>query len=109
MPRHLVLVGLSGSGKSTVGPLVAASLDTHFTDIDRVIERATGLPIADLFQEEGEAAFRARERQAVLDGLLLPPHVIAPGGGWAAEPGALDETAGSVTTVYLRVSPGPTS
>jgi shikimate kinase len=105
MPRHLVLVGLSGSGKSTVGPLVAASLDTHFTDIDRVIERATGLPIADLFQEEGEAAFRARERQAVLDGLLLPPHVIAPGGGWAAEPGALDETAGSVTTVYLRVSP----
>lgn len=105
MPRHLVLVGLSGSGKSTVGPLVAASLDTHFTDVDRVIERATGLPVVDLFGEEGEAAFRVRERQAVLDGLLLPPHVIAPGGGWAAQPGALDDTADRVTTVYLRVTP----
>lgn len=105
MPRHLVLVGLSGSGKSTVGPLVAASLDTHFTDVDRVIERATGLPIADLFDEEGEAAFRARERQAVLDALLLPPHVIAPGGGWAAQPGAYDSVADQVVTVYLQVSP----
>jgi shikimate kinase len=105
MPRHLVLVGLSGSGKSTIGPLVAASLDTHFTDVDRVIERATGLPIVDLFAEEGEPAFRARERQAVLDGLLLPPHVLAPGGGWAAQPGTLDDTADRVMTVYLRVTP----
>jgi shikimate kinase len=103
--RHIVLVGLPGSGKSTVGPLVAAQLDTHFSDVDRVIERATGLTVADLFAEEGEPAFRERERRAVLDALVLPPHVLAPGGGWAAQPGNLEETADRVLTVYLRVIP----
>jgi shikimate kinase len=103
--RHVVLVGLPGSGKSTVGPLVAAQLDTHFTDIDQVIQRATGLTIADLFAEEGEPAFRERERRAVLDALLLPPHVVAPGGGWAAQPGNLEETSDRVLTVYLWVIP----
>ncbi|MEZ4586214.1 MAG: shikimate kinase [Gemmatimonadales bacterium] len=103
--RHLVLVGLPGSGKSTVGPLVAAQLDTHFTDLDPVIVRATGLTVADLFETEGEAAFRARERQALLDALLLPPHVVAPGGGWAAEPGNLDAVRDRITAIYLRVLP----
>ncbi|MGE0552578.1 MAG: shikimate kinase [Gemmatimonadales bacterium] len=103
--RHLVLVGLPGSGKSTVGPLVAAQLDTHFTDLDPVIVRATGLTVADLFETEGEAAFRTLERQALLDALLLPPHVVAPGGGWAAEPGNLDEVRERITAIYLRVLP----
>lgn len=103
--RHLVLIGLPGSGKSTVGRMAAQLLDTHLTDIDGVIERATGLPVADLFAEEGEHAFRARERQAVRDALLLPPHVVAPGGGWAAQPGNLEEAASRVFTVYLDVRP----
>ena len=88
--RHLVLIGLPGAGKSTVGRLLAERLETHWTDIDPVIERATGLSIAELFAEEGEAAFRAREHQAVIEALLLPPHVVTPGGGWAAEPGNLE-------------------
>lgn len=105
MRMHLVLVGLSGAGKSTVGPLLARRLDTHFTDIDLVIERATGLTVAELFAEEGEARFRARERQAVRDAFLLPPHVIAPGGGWAAQPGSLDDAAERALVVYLAVPP----
>lgn len=103
--RHLVLVGLPGSGKSTVGAMVAELLDTHFTDVDRVIERATGLSVAELFSEEGEDAFRARERQAVLDALLLPAHVIGPGGGWAAGPGNLASAGDRAFTVYLEVAP----
>lgn len=103
--RHLVLVGLPGSGKSTVGAMVAELLDTHLTDVDRVIERATGLSVAELFLEEGEDAFRARERQAVLDALLLPAHVISPGGGWAAAPGNLASAGDRAFTVYLEVAP----
>lgn len=105
MPRHLVLIGLPGAGKSTVGRLLADRLGTHCTDIDPMIERATGMTVADLFAEEGEPAFRDRERRAVLQAIGLPAHVIAPGGGWAAEPGNLEAIAGLVCTVWLDVDP----
>ena len=105
MPRHLVLIGLPGAGKTTIGRLVAARLDTHCTDTDPMIERATGMSVAELFQEEGEPAFRAREHLAVLQALGLPPHVVTPGGGWAAEPGNLAEVADRVFAIHLIVSP----
>lgn len=105
MPRHLVLIGLPGAGKSTVGRLLADRLGTHCTDIDPMIERATGMTIAELFAEEGEPAFRDRERRAVLQALGLPAHVIAPGGGWAAEPGNLEAVRGLVYTVWLDADP----
>jgi shikimate kinase len=100
-----VLVGLPGAGKSTVGRLAAARLGTHCTDPDPMIERATGLSVAELFADEGEAGFRARERRAVLEALELPPHVIAPGAGWAAEPGNLDTVAGAAFVIHLQVEP----
>ncbi len=105
MPRHLILIGLPGAGKTTVGRLVAARLDTHCTDIDPIIERATGMTIAELFEEDGEAAFRAREHLAVLQSLGLPPHVVTPGGGWAAQPGNLDEVADRALVIHLVVDP----
>ena len=105
MPRHLVLIGLPGAGKTTTGRLVAARLETHCTDIDPVIERATGMTIAELFEEEGEAAFRAREQLAVLQSLGLPPHVVTPGGGWAVQPGNLAEVANRVFAIHLAVDP----
>ena len=105
MKRHLILVGLPGAGKSTVAALVAERLDTHATDIDPVLERAAGMSVADVFASLGEPAFREREREAVVQALYLPPHVIAPGGGWAAEPGNLETVAGRALVIHLAVSP----
>ena len=103
--RHLILVGLPGAGKSTVGQLAAERLGTHCSDPDPLIERATGLTVAELFAEEGEAAFRVRERRAVEEALALPPHVITPGGGWAAEPGNLDRVAPNAFVIHLDIEP----
>lgn len=105
MPKHLVLIGLPGAGKSTAGRLLAERLGTHCTDVDPMIERATGMTVAELFAEEGEPAFRDRERRAVLQAIGLPPHVITPGGGWAAEPGNLEAIAGIAVTVWLAIDP----
>lgn len=105
MPRHLFLIGLPGAGKTTTGRLVAARLDTHCTDIDPIIERATGMTIAELFEEEGEAAFRTREHLAVLQALGLPPHVVTPGGGWAVQPGNLAEVRDRALVIHLAVDP----
>jgi len=105
VPRHLILVGLPGAGKSTVGRILADRLGTHWTDIDPIIERATGLSIADLFAEEGEPAFRERERLAVIQALRLPPHVVTPGGGWAAVDGNLATVAEQGFPIHLAVDP----
>jgi len=80
-PRRIVLTGFMGSGKSTVGPLVAGRLGWKFLDVDEVIETEAGAPISALFARHGEAAFRDREhatitRLAAADGL-----VMALGGG----------------------------
>jgi shikimate kinase len=76
-----VLVGLSGSGKSTVGRALAQRLDRTFVDTDDLIVQRTGTPIPRLFAERGEPAFRALEREAVAEALAGPSAVIATGGG----------------------------
>jgi shikimate kinase / 3-dehydroquinate synthase len=87
----LVLVGLPGSGKSAVGRRVASRHGATFVDLDDTIERETGRSIPELFASEGEAAFRALEREAVA--ALGPPdpgpqlrRVISPGGGAIVDP-----------------------
>ena len=87
----LVLVGLPGSGKSAVGRRVASRHGATFVDLDDTIERATGRSIPELFASEGEAVFRALERDAVA--ALGPPdpspelrRVISPGGGAVVDP-----------------------
>lgn len=106
MRRHLLLIGLPGSGKTTVGQLVAAQLGASFVDIDAVIARREGRPVPVIFAEQGEAAFRDLERREVRTALGREPAVLAPGGGWAAQPGALDDARGAAFVVYLRASPG---
>jgi 3-dehydroquinate synthase len=80
--RPVVLSGFMGTGKSTIGPVVAARLGVPFIDTDSEIERAAGQSVADLWQQEGEPAFRAREA-ALAQRLLTesPASVIAFGGG----------------------------
>lgn len=104
MRCHVLLVGLPGSGKTTVGRLVAQTLDARFVDVDALVEARTGMRVERLFAERGEAAFRALERDEVASELAGEPGVIAPGGGWAAQPGNL-EAAAAALTVYLSVTP----
>jgi shikimate kinase len=81
-PRHVVLVGLMGAGKSTVGARCAERMGRAFVDTDAVVESIAGAPVADLFAHDGEAAFRELERSAVADACAAPvPIVIAAGGG----------------------------
>jgi shikimate kinase len=100
--KHLVLIGLPGAGKSTVGRLVAERLQTTFIDIDSILMRKEGKPIVLIFAEKGEPAFRDMERKEVEGALAGEPAVIVPGGGWAAQPGALDAARSQAYVVYLK-------
>jgi shikimate kinase len=103
--RHIVLVGLPGSGKSVVGRLVADALRTQLVDVDEVIEQELGMPIARIFADKGEPEFRRLERAAVARVFSEEPCVVAPGGGWAAQQGTLSAAMPRALTVYLRVTP----
>jgi shikimate kinase len=80
--EHIVLCGTAGTGKSTVGALVAKALGRPFIDVDREVEMDAKTTIAELFARDGEPAFRARERAAVVRALDRDDAcVIALGGG----------------------------
>ena len=80
-PRIIVLTGFMGTGKSTVGQIVAERLGWPFVDTDAWIERDTGQPIPQIFAQHGEAAFRRMERNACARAAQLERHVVATGGG----------------------------
>jgi shikimate kinase len=103
--RQLILIGLPGSGKSTVGPLIATGLNIPFVDLDSVVIRRMGMPVDRIFGEFGEARFRQLEREETETLLNGPPTVIAPGGGWAAQAGNLDNARSRSLFFYLKVAP----
>src|SRR3989442_73338 len=107
MKRHVVLIGLPGSGKTTVGRLVSEQLHCGFVDIDAMIARKEGRPISMIFAEKGEATFRALERQEMESQLNNPPAVIAPGGGWAAQEGAIEGAGDRAFAIYLPTKTRP--
>ena len=80
MSSPVVLVGAPGSGKSTIGALLAARLGVPFTDVDAEIEERTGRSIAETFADDGEPAFRKLEEQVTAE-LLDRPGVLSLGGG----------------------------
>jgi len=103
--KHIVLIGLPGSGKTTVGRVVAERLHAGFVDVDSVLNRKEGKPIAMIFAEKGEPAFREMERKEVTAALANQPAVLAPGGGWAAQPGALEAARATGYVIYLKTRP----
>lgn len=81
MTPRVVLIGLPGTGKTTTGRRLAKILGLPFADSDELVEAATGRAVADIFAEDGEAAFRAAESSAVIAALVSHEGVLALGGG----------------------------
>lgn len=105
MNRHLVLVGLSGAGKSTVGRLVAQSLGVDAYDIDEIIEQSEGSSVADIINTVGEAEFRRLETLETKSVIAGVPAVVMPGGGWAAQKDNLLSIGDRAFSVYLKTAP----
>lgn len=83
---NLFLIGYRGSGKSTVGALVARRLKWKFVNLDELVETRTGRRIVDIFKEEGEAAFRQHEKEALESIRRTKNQVISMGGGAVTHP-----------------------
>lgn len=78
---RIYLTGFMGSGKSTVGRLLAPRLGVPFVDLDEEIERQAGMRVREIFEQLGEPVFRRMEREALEATLTLPGAVVATGGG----------------------------
>ncbi len=100
--RTLVLVGLMGAGKSSVGKRLATLLSVPFTDSDAEIAAAAGMSIPEIFATLGEPAFRDGERRVIARLLNERPGVLATGGGAFIEPRTRAEIKRRATSVWLR-------
>lgn len=103
--RHVILVGLPGAGKSTVGPLVGAALARPFLDFDVELTRRAGAAIPEQFARDGEPAFRAREAALSRELADAPAMVLAPGGGWMTNAAAAAPLRPAGRIIYLRTTP----
>lgn len=101
----LTLIGLPGSGKSTVGRQLGRRLGLTFTDSDHVIEQRLGCSIRDFFSREGEAAFRDVEEAVIRDLTQAQAGVLATGGGAVLRPANRQRLHDSGHVIYLRSSP----
>jgi shikimate kinase len=97
------LVGMPGSGKSTVGREVAGRLGAPFVDLDEEVERRSGATVSQIFASEGEAGFRTLEARALVDASRQDPSVVACGGGVVLEPANRITLRNTGTCVYLDV------
>ena len=98
------LVGMMGSGKTSVGHRLAERLGRRFVDTDREVAMAARATVKEIFEREGEAGFRTRERAAI-EAVAGSGAVVSLGGGAVAQPGVAETLAASGTIVYLRARP----
>jgi shikimate kinase len=103
MAPKAVLIGLPGSGKSTIGRRLAKSLDLSLLDTDAAIEETTGRRIADIFATDGEKEFRRIEEEVVRSALQSHDGVLSLGGGAVTTAGVRDALTGH-TVIYLEIS-----
>ena len=99
---NIFLVGLMGSGKTSVGKVLARLLEKHFIDSDHEIERVTGVRIPMIFEIEGEAGFRAREHRMIANLIARQNILLATGGGAVLSIENRDLLRANGTVVYLR-------
>jgi shikimate kinase len=102
---HLILVGLPGSGKTTIGEAAAELLGRTFLDLDQEIERREGRSISQIFGEKGEPYFRKKEHQLTEELRFVGNMLVAPGGGWVGDPANIALVRPPARLVYLKVRP----
>ena len=104
-PPHLILVGLPGVGKSTIGRAAARQLARQFLDFDQEIERRAGMNVREIFRVKGEEHFRALEFALTKELSASGGMVLAPGGGWITQHGSVELLRSAGRIIYLRASP----
>jgi shikimate kinase len=104
--RHLVLIGMMGAGKTTVGSRLARVLDRPFIDSDVQVERRTARTVREIFETDGEAAYRALESEALAEALASEePAVIAAAGGTILDLNNRRRMKEFGTVVFLEAAP----
>jgi shikimate kinase len=106
MADRVVLVGMMGAGKTTVGHELASRLGWRFLDSDAMVEASTGATVAELFASRGEVAFRAEESRVLVEALTEDgPAVVSAAGGTVLSPMNRDLLASAGAVVWLRADP----
>lgn len=104
LDKTLVLVGMMGAGKTSVGRRLASTLGMPFRDADVEIETAAGCSINEIFERFGEPAFRAGERKVIARLLREPPHILATGGGAFMDPETRERIRENGISVWLKAN-----
>lgn len=102
---HLILVGLPGVGKTTIGRAAARTLGRPFLDFDAEIEKREGMPLREIFKEGGEEHFRRLEYALTLEVSTTGGMVLSPGGGWITQAPSVELLRSAGRIIYLRASP----
>jgi shikimate kinase len=104
-PPHLILVGLPGVGKTTIGKEVARKLGRAFLDFDQEIERRSGMEVREIFRVKGEEHFRELEFGLTKELSSTGGMVLSPGGGWITQAKSVELLRSAGRIIYLRASP----
>jgi shikimate kinase len=104
-PPHLILVGLPGVGKTTIGRAAARQLGRRFLDFDEEIERRAGMSVREIFRLKGEEHFRELEFSLTKELSASGGMVLSPGGGWITQHGSVELLRSAGRIIYLRASP----
>ena len=104
LPSRIYLTGYMGSGKSTIGPILAGRLGYDFVDLDLQVERVAQKPVAAVFEEDGEATFRALEAEVLKETVSRDRLVIATGAGALVNQESLRLAKSAGAVIYLRLA-----
>lgn len=105
-PRFLALIGLRGAGKSTVGSALARRLKTEFVEIDKLVEKAAGMSLAEIFATHGEAYYRELERESIIRLFTASRGcVVVPGGSVVTDPESWGVIKQRCFTIWLHATP----